>query len=1337
MSTGGISDAQKIEILYNKSFGVATSLPSAQLTQLPSANANIKIIPDLQIYSQKIPATAPSDMIDVSWNQVIDPSGALLKGKKSYSSTYPWIVKYENFQLTELQYRRGYSGKINNVGVNFLSQTIPFNYDPVGSYEITVNAFKGVVPGNFPQDSTTLPWYYDKDAGFITFYGSDADRNTYLLKPPLMTFWRYEGEFGLGNGSGSMGVTGPTGVAGPAGGPTGPMGATGADGPTGYTGVAGPTGADGAIGVTGYTGADGPTGYTGAAGYTGADGAVGVTGSPGPTGYTGAAGYTGADGAVGVTGYTGADGPTGYTGAAGYTGADGAIGVTGYTGADGPTGYTGAAGYTGADGAVGVTGYTGADGPTGYTGAAGYTGADGAVGVTGYTGADGPTGAAGYTGADGAVGVTGYTGADGPTGYTGAAGYTGADGAVGVTGYTGADGPTGYTGYTGADGAVGVTGYTGADGPTGYTGAAGYTGADGAVGVTGYTGADGPTGYTGYTGADGAVGVTGYTGADGPTGYTGAVGADGAVGVTGYTGADGPTGYTGAAGADGYTGSAGPTGYTGTAGATGSAGPTGPGSVGTYANDMWLLTYLLGQPPAITFGTPLRTSDYIYIPWSYPQQYQVGWAENLWLPYISKFFASITTSVGGEYNNVVTDPSASQWIKAPTGSVHAILIAIKKTPDYNETTLGNGAGQFVIIEDSSVGLPSQLCYLYYNSSLSEDLMTAGSTGTLTGYYGNPSNIGATSNRSTVLFDSFLAGATGPTGPPEPTALTSILLDPNSYAANSATIYRIFGPTGIGSVPLIKETQVATLPFNAPIHRKANRGAAGTSRLMTLSATLNGATGPSVNYSGFPATTPSASPSTGGMTITPNSVTDYYAGDQPGYYLTSSNTITAVGLSAGSDVNILTATQTFSTGTTGASASATFYYDPITSPPACSINELSISSSTKVSGISIYIPPTDGSTPSITIDASASNMGNYFYRSPLITYNYAVNGTAMGPTGESGLSAVAPGDISGNMFKTGTLHFSSTVPVMTDMTRIDISANAYNIFGTSETIGRSFNIITDASSVKFVTQTLPSSIPELVPLASPVVGFRIWSAPSVMSPYDSPDLSYNGVLYYNSPYDNSWDITAPNASTELLIKNGLFTTPNAGGYSNYSGFAWNSTINYSSIPSTGLRFASFCWKLPITTKSTTNLTFTINSINIAALSNNRLTIDGLSIPIFYCFQEAENPSAYGIDVTTAVITYYNTVWLNANLAGIDPVTSYQAVPSTTSNAGRFGTLYGGVDSSHPITLSGSTGNFTATIPAFIPAWPVQRTTYLYARIALPMTNAAQFGAVSAAITISTQ
>jgi hypothetical protein len=589
-------------------------------------------------------------------------------------------------------------------------------------------------------------------------------------------------------------------------------------------------------------------------------------------------------------------------------------------------------------------------------------------------------------------------------------------------------------------------------------------------------------------------------------------------------------------------------------------------------------------------------------------------------------------------------------------------------------------------------------------------------------------------------------------PAEPTALTSIslnLTNANSYMDISSNIYRVLDRAPIGAAPLIKGTSVTTKPFNAPIHRLANRGTSGNSTLMTLSASINGGAGPSVLYTGFPATRPSAV-TTNNITVTPSDVTDNYSG-QPGYYLTSTNTIAATGLSAGSGVNTLTATQTFSnpTGLTGASASTPFYYDtPINAAPACSINELNISSSTKVSGISIYTPPTGGATPTLTVDASASIMGNYFYRSPLITYNYAINGVAMGPTGESGLGAVNPSDISGNMFKTGTLRFSSALAGTTDMTRIDISANAYNVYGSSPLTGRSFNVITDAASVTFVNTTLPSTIPELRREVS-TVGFRIWSAPSLISPYNCPDLSYNGVLYYTRPYDNSWDISRVtqvgeiagptatsynNATTEPLIKNGLFTTPPAGGYTGYSGFVGNSTINYSSIPSAGFRFASFCWKLPVG-PTARYLMFTINSINAATLSTGKLAINGSVIPLYYCFQDPANPSAYGsATVNGQPVNYYNTVWINANLTSGTQANLTNVVPSLPVTATRFGTLYGGGPSvGTGVAITGTAGNYTATLPAFIPAWEVTTPIYLYARVGIPMSKDAKFGAVSVTLT----
>jgi hypothetical protein len=719
---------------------------------------------------------------------------------------------------------------------------------------------------------------------------------------------------------------------------------------------------------------------------------------------------------------------------------------------------------------------------------------------------------------------------------------------------------------------------------------------------------------------------------------------------------------------------------------------------------------------------------------------------------------TVTVSYTDGYGYAESKSASTVAITAPTNTLPTGSVTISGNTQVGQTltaTVNN------LVDPDGIVLP--ITYKWYRDNVlipsatnSTYVLSQDDVGTqikvtaaYTDGYGRPESL--TSSSTTIP---------AAVAPAEPTALTSLSLNvtsTNSYIDISSNIYRVLDRAPIGAAPLLKETSVTTLPFNAPIHRQANNGASGNSTLMTLSASLNGGAGPSVLYTGFPATTPSPA-TTNNITITPNSVTDYYTGqlNKTGYYLTSSNIITATQLSAGSGVNTLSATQTFSTGATGATASTPFYYDtPVTSAPTCSINDLSISSSTKVSGISIYTPPTGGATPTITIDASASNMGNYFYRSPLITYNYAVNGTAMGPTGESGLGAVNPSDISGNMFKTGTLRFSSTLPSVTDMTRIDISANAYNVYGPSELTGRSFNVITDASSVKFVTQTLPSSIPELQRGVS-TVGFRIWSAPSLISPYFCPDLSYNGVLYYTIAYDNSWDISRMtqvdeiagptatsynNARMEPLIKNGLFTTPPAGAYTDYSGSAGNSTINYSGISSTGFRFASFCWKLPIG-PTATKLMFTINSINIATLSSAKLAINGSVIPLYYCFQDPSNPNAYGSTIVNGqTIRYYNTVWINANLTTGTQATATTVVPSSTSTVNRFGTLYGGGSSLYGggssvgtgVAITGSAGNYTATLPAFIPAWEVTTPIYLYARVGIPMNKDAQFGAVSVTLT----
>ena len=606
----------------------------------------------------------------------------------------------------------------------------------------------------------------------------------------------------------------------------------------------------------------------------------------------------------------------------------------------------------------------------------------------------------------------------------------------------------------------------------------------------------------------------------------------------------------------------------------------------------------------------------------------------------------------------------------------------------------------------------------------------------------------TSSLAVVTTTSASVTITVSAGPAEPPALTSISLNNTSYS-DGANIYKVSTATSIGSViPLIKETQALTFEFDAPIHRQANRGPLQeTGALMTLTAKVNSTIGPSVSYTGFPAVTPSPA-TVNSITITPNSVVDYYGtgNANSGFYLTSKNTISASGLIPGSASNTLTATQTFKNVTTS-SATASFYYDaPVTTAPTCLINELSVSSSTKVSGVSLYNNPLGNIIPSIAVNATASKMGTYFYRSPLITYNYTIDNALIRNNSETDLTNVLSSDISGNMFTTGTLRFAIppyTLPTgtsITNATTFTVNAYANNIYGIGELTSRSFSVLTDASSVTFVNTTLPSSIPTLGLTTAAVIGCRVWSAPSVSN--NCPDLSYNGIMYHNCLYDNSWDITSTNqssangpidTSTELMIKNGLFTTDASAAYINYIGTAGNSTINYSSIgrTATDYRFVTFCWKLnPRPTTAYKTLKFTINSINkltpyYQGYYSLGINDDNLpNILVFYAFQESSQPSLKG---------KYNSGWLNANTPStISPganSTSVQYDPN--SSVVRYGAVNSQIASISP-RLTTST---TTTLSVFVPTvTPTLEATYLYLRIGVPMSNLnIQFGSVSATLT----
>ncbi len=189
-----------------------------------------------------------------------------------------------------------------------------------------------------------------------------------------------------------------------------------------------------------------------------------------------------------------------------------------------------------------------------------------------------------------------------------------------------------------------------------------------------------------------------------------------------------------------------------------------------------------------------------------------------------------------------------------------------------------------------------------------------------------------------------------------------------------------------------------------------------------------------------------------------------------------------------------------------------------------------------------------------------------------------------------------------------------------------------------------------------------------------------------------------------------------ATTELQIVEGLFRTKQyTNAYLDYSSTNSNSGIVYSTVTSTGYRYATFVWKLT-SLQNIKSLTFTINDFygpTITINGSSSLTVDGSVLDIYYMFQDASSSSYNN--------TTFNSVWINAN-----SVTNPGANTSNFYNLSNNGILYG--------TTANTYSNSTATFNVFIPntIFPVKDNTYLYCRVGLPMNIDTWFNYITATI-----
>jgi hypothetical protein len=480
--------------------------------------------------------------------------------------------------------------------------------------------------------------------------------------------------------------------------------------------------------------------------------------------------------------------------------------------------------------------------------------------------------------------------------------------------------------------------------------------------------------------------------------------------------------------------------------------------------------------------------------------------------------------------------------------------------------------------------------------------------------------------------------------------------------------------------------------------------------MTLSASIGGS-GPSAVFNGFNQSVPTAATSNG-ITLTP-SVSDTYSASGNGFngfYLQSSNTI-ALSPTASPNQYTLSVSQS-----TGGSASYLFYFDTIqVANPTVSSTAFSFTSnpsSVQISGVYIVY-----GTPTYTLTTTASNIGNYFYRSPYLNYTNKLNGTTLQTYNEAAITNVTSGITAGQI--TGPITATNTSILSVSLASrygnsIQFSTNANNFFGSSTAANAtSIPSIVDGPSYTLVYTTLAQT---LRTLTSGTLATGFWVSSGTVNPSNIllvPDIT-NGVIYANTAYDNTASIVS---SQELQVSNGAFTTPGAQSYSylNYSTYYYTNTllntVNYTS-PSNynGYRFTTFAWRLSAATYST--LSFKMNGTSTQLSNVNSVACIGTTpILLYYRFEDANQAAPTGpANISSA--------WLNGNSITGTPTTSGNYFLSNTNYWANLG-----------LSITSTATTFTVfclnnTIST--------QTVNLYCRVGLPMSSSISFSTITALI-----
>jgi hypothetical protein len=196
---------EKVDLFFKKSQGVPYAYPdevgNKKIGLEPSLNARARAFANKQIFQKSIPASVAVDGSDLSGEVDLSMNGATI-GKYRDHLINPYVRKYIDIKLDSIQQLRSYwtkgAAEATSETSNILSDAIPYNYDPAKTYTPIVKINGTTVSS----DSGVKQWYFDTDAGVLTFYENltiaENDKVT-------ITFWRYIGPKGF-DGIGSSTV---------------------------------------------------------------------------------------------------------------------------------------------------------------------------------------------------------------------------------------------------------------------------------------------------------------------------------------------------------------------------------------------------------------------------------------------------------------------------------------------------------------------------------------------------------------------------------------------------------------------------------------------------------------------------------------------------------------------------------------------------------------------------------------------------------------------------------------------------------------------------------------------------------------------------------------------------------------------------------------------------------------------------------------------------------------------------------------------------------------------------------------------------------------------------